>query len=47
MFSTADKYRRREDKEAFDYEFRMSKQRDIEMEKRVSKLTLEDFKDLI
>jgi hypothetical protein len=37
----------REDKEAFDYEFKMSKERSAEMERRASKLTPDDFKDLI
>lgn len=37
----------REDKEALDYEFKMSKERSAEMERRASKLTPDDFKDLI
>lgn len=37
----------REDKEGFDYEFKMSMLRTKEMEERVSKLTPEDFKDLL
>ena len=40
-----EKYRK--DKEAFDYEFKMSKERSAEMERRASKLTPDDFKDLI
>ncbi len=40
-----EKYRK--DKEAFDYEFKMSIERNAEMEKRASKLTPDDFKDLI
>ncbi len=40
-----EKYRK--DKEAFDYEFKMSKLRTKEMEERVSKITPEDFKDLL
>ncbi len=36
-----------EDNEAFDYEFKMSKERSAEMERRASKLTPDDFKDLI
>ena len=36
-----------QDNEAFDYEFKMSKERSAEMEKRASKLTPDDFKDLI
>jgi len=39
------KYRR--DKEALDYEFKMSKLRTKEMKERFSKLTPEDFKDLL
>lgn len=37
----------REDKEALDYEFKMSKLRTKEMKERVSKITPEDFKDLL
>jgi hypothetical protein len=37
----------REDKDAFDYEFKMSKLRTKEMEERISKITSEDFKDLL
>ncbi len=37
----------RGDKEAFDYEFKMSKLRTKEMEERASKITPEDFKDLL
>lgn len=37
----------REDKEAFDYEFKMSKLRTKDMEERVSKITSEDFNDLM
>ncbi len=40
-------YKYRDDKEAFDYEFKMSKLRTKEMEERISKITPEDFKDLI
>ena len=40
-----EKYRK--DKEAFGYEFKMSKERNAEMEKRASKLTPDDFKDFI
>lgn len=40
-----EKYKK--DKEAFDYEFKMSKERSAEMERRASKLTPDDFKDLI
>ena len=39
--------RYREDKEAFDYEFKMITERNAEMERRASKLTSGDFKDLI
>ncbi len=35
------------DKEAFDYEFKMSQLRTKDMEERVSKITSEDFKDLM
>ena len=35
------------DKVAFDYEFKIIKERNAEMEKRASKLTPDDFKDLI
>ncbi len=40
-----EKYRK--DKEAFDYEFKMSKLRTKEVEERISKLTPEDFRDLL
>ena len=40
-----EKYRK--DKEALDYEFKMGKLRTKEMKERVSKLTPEDFKDLL
>ena len=40
-----EKYRK--DKEALDYEFKMSKLRTKEMKERVSKLSPEDFKDLL
>ena len=40
-----EKYRK--DKEALDYEFKMSKLRTKEMKERFSKLTPEDFKDLL
>ena len=40
-----EKYRK--DKEALDYDFKMSKLRTKEMKERVSKLTPEDFKDLL
>ena len=40
-----EKYRK--DKEALDYEFKMSKLRTKEMKERGSKLTPEDFKDLL
>lgn len=36
-----------QDNEALDYEFKMSKLRTKEMEERISKITPEDFKDLI
>ena len=36
-----------QDNEALDYEFKMSKERSAEMERRASKITPEDFKDLI
>ena len=36
-----------QDNEALDYEFKMSKERSAEMERRASKLTPDDFKDLI
>ena len=40
-----EKYRK--DKEAFDYEFKMSKLRTKEMKERISKITPEDFRDLL
>jgi hypothetical protein len=40
-----EKYRK--DKEGFDYEFKMNKLRTKEMEERISKLTPEDFRDLL
>ena len=40
-----EKYRK--DKEALDYEFKMCKERNAEMERRASKLMPDDFKDLI
>jgi hypothetical protein len=36
-----------QDSEAFDYEFKMSQLRTKDMEDRVSKITSEDFKDLM
>jgi len=47
QFWTALLEKYRNDKEAFDYEFKMSRLRTKDMKDRVSKITSEDFKDLM